>query len=50
MFEIQENHVRKILIVALTNGLKLNASMTNVSNIVKTLVMTIITANGKIIV
>ena len=49
MFEIQEDHVRKILIVALRiNGL--NASMTNVSKLVKTIVKTIMTANMKIIV
>ena len=35
MFEIQEDHVRKILIVALTDGI--NASMTNVSKLVKTI-------------
>ena len=44
MFEIQEDHVRKILIVALTHGV--NASMTNVSKHVKT----IGTAHMKIIV
>ena len=49
MFEIQEDHVRKILIVALMiNGL--NALMTNVSKLVKTIVKTIMTANMKIIV
>ena len=49
MFEIQEDHVRKILIVALTlNGI--NASMTNVSKFVKTIVKTMETADMKIIV
>ena len=42
MFEIQENHVRKILIVALA----VNATMANVSKLVKT----IMTAHMKIVV